>query len=273
MQDIRVDADGNQRCWNCGSKNFTQKRTFRAKATGVVAAVPTVGLVALTSLGTKKKLQCQACGEYNDVGSAKPWNGPANAKLGERRGTWRSNAAAANDLKAIKVGDFAKRQPKSYSVPVETLEGRMDSAIEVRGERVVWDDESLAVAFGKMSRMLGAPAAVVVPISDIAQAAWHKGQVRMLFRSGELLLLLADLRTQQRMEVLALALTAYIAEVEAAAVDIEDVPEPVALPAAPFSALHDDPITQIARLDELRKAGILTDEEFAAKKADLLGRL
>jgi hypothetical protein len=30
MQDIRIDDEGNQRCWNCGGKNFDEKRTFRA---------------------------------------------------------------------------------------------------------------------------------------------------------------------------------------------------------------------------------------------------
>ncbi|AGL18434.1 SHOCT domain-containing protein [Actinoplanes sp. N902-109] len=34
-----------------------------------------------------------------------------------------------------------------------------------------------------------------------------------------------------------------------------------------------DPIDQLRRLGELRDLGILTDDEFAAKKAELLGRL
>lgn len=44
-------------------------------------------------------------------------------------------------------------------------------------------------------------------------------------------------------------------------------PPPPAPPAAP------DPIEQLRRLGELRDAGILTDEEFAAKKAEILSRL
>jgi hypothetical protein len=88
VKDIRVDEDGNLRCWKCGGKNFTQKRTFRAKATAVSAGALTLGIGAgVAALGTKKKLQCQACHEYNDVGSAKPWDGPANQKLAEKRGT------------------------------------------------------------------------------------------------------------------------------------------------------------------------------------------
>jgi len=34
-----------------------------------------------------------------------------------------------------------------------------------------------------------------------------------------------------------------------------------------------DPIQQSKQLGELRDAGVLSDEEFAAKKADILSRL
>jgi Short C-terminal domain len=42
-------------------------------------------------------------------------------------------------------------------------------------------------------------------------------------------------------------------------------PEPAAAPAAP------DPIEQLRQLGELHQQGVLTDEEFAAQKAKLLG--
>lgn len=63
MKNVRMDSDGDLRCWNCGSRGFTEKRTFRAKAALGVAA-----------LATKKKLKCQACGKYNDVGRAEPFD-------------------------------------------------------------------------------------------------------------------------------------------------------------------------------------------------------
>jgi DNA-directed RNA polymerase subunit RPC12/RpoP len=69
MKDIRIDQDGELRCWNCGSKGFTEKRTFRSKA-----------LVGVGALMTKKKLKCQVCGEYNDTGNARPYQGPASRK-------------------------------------------------------------------------------------------------------------------------------------------------------------------------------------------------
>ncbi|HSZ13087.1 MAG TPA: SHOCT domain-containing protein [Solirubrobacteraceae bacterium] len=42
-----------------------------------------------------------------------------------------------------------------------------------------------------------------------------------------------------------------------------------ALPAAG----SDDFVVLLARLDELRSAGVLTDEEFAAKKLEILARI
>lgn len=48
------------------------------------------------------------------------------------------------------------------------------------------------------------------------------------------------------------------------------------LPTQPVQAIEaaaPDPIDQLRRLGELRDAGIVTEEEFAAKKAEVLGRL
>lgn len=76
MKDVRIDKDDNLRCWNCGAKDsFTEKRTLRSKA-----------LVGVGALLTKKKLKCQICGEYNDTGSAKPYDGPASRKWRKIRG-------------------------------------------------------------------------------------------------------------------------------------------------------------------------------------------
>lgn len=44
-------------------------------------------------------------------------------------------------------------------------------------------------------------------------------------------------------------------------------------PAPPAQPSHDDVLAQLERLGRLRDAGVITEEEFAAKKADLLGRL
>jgi Short C-terminal domain len=48
-------------------------------------------------------------------------------------------------------------------------------------------------------------------------------------------------------------------------------PPPAPPPAPAAAAPADDPIEQLKQLGELHQQGILTDEEFAAQKARLLG--
>jgi hypothetical protein len=76
MRNVRVDTTGELRCWHCGCTSFKEKRTFRSKA-----------LMGVGSLLTKQKLKCQVCGEYNDVGNAQPYKGPASKRLGRKYGT------------------------------------------------------------------------------------------------------------------------------------------------------------------------------------------
>lgn len=86
MKDVRIDQAGELRCWNCGGKGLTEKRTLRSKATFGVGA-----------LLTKKKLKCQVCGEYNDTGSAKPYGGPESRKY---RKAYEAELAAAKAVPA-----------------------------------------------------------------------------------------------------------------------------------------------------------------------------
>ena len=46
---------------------------------------------------------------------------------------------------------------------------------------------------------------------------------------------------------------------------------PAAAPAAPAAPAAASPIDQLKELGELHESGVLTDEEFAAQKAKLLG--
>lgn len=74
MRDIQLDDNGDFRCAACGGKNFSQKRTRRAKVMGVTAGVATLGVAgAAAPLIAKKKLYCQACGTYNQMGNAQPY--------------------------------------------------------------------------------------------------------------------------------------------------------------------------------------------------------
>lgn len=52
---------------------------------------------------------------------------------------------------------------------------------------------------------------------------------------------------------------------------VQQAPPPAPAPAAPAASSMDDKIEQLKQLGQLREQGILTDEEFAAQKAKLLG--
>lgn len=86
MKDVRIDQAGGLRCWNCGSKQFAEQRTLRSKVAFGVGA-----------LLTKKKLKCVVCGEYNDTGNAKPWQGPDARKY---RKAYEAELAAAKSAPA-----------------------------------------------------------------------------------------------------------------------------------------------------------------------------
>ncbi|MGI8938027.1 MAG: DUF2510 domain-containing protein [Iamia sp.] len=95
MKDIRVDAEGEFRCWNCGNKGLLEKRTFRSKM-----------LVGVGSMLTKKKLKCETCGEYNDTGNAKPYDGPASKK-------WRKRWKSVEVAKSTEQRDAERRQAQT----------------------------------------------------------------------------------------------------------------------------------------------------------------
>ncbi len=84
MKNVCVDSSGELRCYNCGSKGFTEKRTVRAKM-----------MVGVGAMLTKKKLKCQVCGEYNDSGNADPYTGPASKKYKKMYENELAAAAAA----------------------------------------------------------------------------------------------------------------------------------------------------------------------------------
>lgn len=97
MKDIRVDADGEFRCWNCGHKGLIAKRTLRSKM-----------LVGVGALLTKKKLKCQTCGEYNDTGNAKPYEGPASRK-------WRKHWDKLESAKSAEQRQDETARAKSHA--------------------------------------------------------------------------------------------------------------------------------------------------------------
>jgi hypothetical protein len=55
------------------------------------------------------------------------------------------------------------------------------------------------------------------------------------------------------------------------AYDQQAAPPPAAAPAAPASSSTDDMLAQLKSLGDLKAQGVLTEEEFAAQKAKILG--
>lgn len=108
MKDIRVDDDGELRCWNCGSKGLLPKRTARSKVAFGVGA-----------LATKKKLKCMVCGEYNATGNAKPYKAPAS---GINRGRWRTSRPVVGSLQG------QRRAPR----PTLPLKARQGTSRQIR---------------------------------------------------------------------------------------------------------------------------------------------
>ena len=96
MKDIRVDSEGEFRCWNCGNKGLLEKRTFRSKML--------IGVGALLT----KKLKCQTCGEYNDTGNRKPYDGPESRK-------WRKQWEKIEAAKGAAQRDAEARQAQAQA--------------------------------------------------------------------------------------------------------------------------------------------------------------
>lgn len=118
MKDIRVDADGEFRCWNCGNKGLLAKRTFRSKL-----------LIGVGALLTKKKLKCQTCGEFNDTGNAKPFTGPEDRKwrkVYEEQQAAKSAATLASEKRAAELAaqafaDEMAAERQVGAAPVEAV--------------------------------------------------------------------------------------------------------------------------------------------------------
>ena len=118
MKDIRIDGDGEYRCWNCGGKGLLAKRTLRSKA-----------MCGVGALLTKKELKCQTCGEYNDTGGAKPYDGPASRKYrkmydqeqSKKTATQRQaeadTAARLARIEAAEAAEAAAAQPAGPAAP------------------------------------------------------------------------------------------------------------------------------------------------------------
>lgn len=124
MKSVRIDTTGQTRCWNCGCTGFKEKRTFRSKM-----------LVGVGALITKKKLKCNACGEYNQTGNAKPYKGPKSKRLGKKYGTLVNMVAGEDDFS----DEIPDDEPDDEGT-VDTL-GQLKQLGELRDSGVLTDAE------------------------------------------------------------------------------------------------------------------------------------
>jgi predicted nucleic-acid-binding Zn-ribbon protein len=208
MQDIRIDAEGNHRCWKCGSKNFDEKRTFRSKA-----------FVGVGALMTHKKLKCQDCGEYNDTGHAKPFTGPAGT-LTDRMEASKDRMEAWTAKSNEKIGRDAEGKHHACGALTFKEQVAADRAA-IRAKK-----EAKKAALGPAAQALNGHLGAATPKAAPEAASPAPS------------LSVADELTNRQ-------------------------PEPV-------PAVH-GVADELRKLGELRDSGLLTDEEFVAQKAKLLG--
>lgn len=157
MKNIQVDSAGELHCWNCGAKAFTQKRTFRAKAIGVTAGVATLGVAgAVAPLATKKKLKCQVCGKYNDVGSADPYTPDVGAPQPLLSGDPVTYGEPPTD---------ARHHPVTISQPIEAK--GYNGTIIFDGAAVIFERTGFAAKATGLK-----PSSF--PISDVVETEWKE---------------------------------------------------------------------------------------------------
>lgn len=126
--------------WFCGESN-------RSSNSGTRPLNRRGCLVGVGALLTKKKLKCQTCGEFNDTGTAKPYDGPESrkwrkrwekieiAKSGAQRETERRQAQGQADALASALfaaaADFRSQQdppPVRDESTIRTIEAQATPA-------------------------------------------------------------------------------------------------------------------------------------------------
>jgi hypothetical protein len=140
VQDIRIDDEGNQRCWNCGGKNFTEKRTLRSKVAVGTATVLTGGVALVGLAAVHKKLKCQNCGEYNQTGDAKPYEGPADRKWWKRYEDEQAAKHQGTETASVAIPTVAP-SPVVASAPVASVAEELKKWADLRDAGVLTEEE------------------------------------------------------------------------------------------------------------------------------------
>ena len=281
MKDVRIDRDGELRCWKCGSKNFENKRTFRAKAIGGVAGVATLGLAgAAAPAVTKKKLRCQACGEYNQIGNAKPYEDPVAATSSPRVRTDAPHQDA--DVNALRAGaqaalNSAPATFKGYGSSVEIGDRRLEIThngltAKLRGAKTYSEALSDITGVKTFEPTMMTNGWVHILTHGTLDHPYNKkapplggGVVAFTYqRRGDMAQFVGLLRS-----LAAVGAAEWAAEHQSAG-----SPTPVAIEAVGATAGGaGDIASRLATLDGLHGNGLVTDVEYLAKRAEILHSL
>ncbi|MGQ0846556.1 MAG: SHOCT domain-containing protein [Sporichthyaceae bacterium] len=265
MDNVRIDADGDLRCPKCGSRNLVFRRTGRAKAAGIGAGLLTVGFGgAAAGLAARKHAYCQGCKTYSLTGSPqRQVSTPAASRPGAR----------PDELHRMYAEQRSTRFPHTFAAAVDP--SQFDGAV-VAGEELVRLADRLYVRYGMSSRDRGAPKTVAVPLAAIKRVLWldRLCMVRLVLSSDETVNLSFPMNESAPAK-------RFLSDLSATPQITVDVPvpaqrvKPAAQRSGPEEALQPDTdvLATLTRLNELRLAGALTDEEFTQKKAELLDRL
>jgi hypothetical protein len=159
---------------------------------------------------------------------------------------------------------------RKASGPLTFSEGGIDIPKGFKPHRVPWSEvTALDVTDGEdSSRFTATRIAALGPFALAAKKHKHSALVVISTTDGDFLVEVSKMTAVE----LRARLTHYIKQVETTAptppVMLADAAEP---PAEAQSS--PDAMGQLRQLGELHDAGVLTDEEFGAKKAELLSRL
>jgi uncharacterized membrane protein YdbT with pleckstrin-like domain len=137
------------------------------------------------------------------------------------------------------------------------------------GRYTRWVSTSLVVTTSRLIRRTGvlARSGREIPLAALTDISYHQRVLQRLIGAGDLLLESAGRQGQEvfpdlpRPARIQLVIATEVDRVRRQARPSAAAPEPWSIP------------TQIEQLDGLRRRGLITDDEFRAKKAELLNRL
>jgi hypothetical protein len=269
MKDVRIDKDGDLRCWNCGGKSFNEKRTTRAKV-----------MVGVGALVTKKKLQCQVCWEYNDVGSAKPFVGPEGKKYqtptaaSEPNTTLKPTTAIsgteAKEKLATLLNSRSFEQYKGYNGVISLFDEHLTISREGRiakmgkhgsGLRTIEfssivgvqkEDPTMAVNGYLQIQLLGEPVARLTKLT-------------MGGDSNTVLFIYTHRKEQAELFAILDQVANLTNAINAESQAVKETQES----AVPNSVSK---IDQLSKIAELKNAGLISSEEFENLKTEIMGK-